>query len=251
MTSKIPSDAIEGLMKKAFIDEQIGPELFWDALLNAELTVPVAEDVESSNPGQFPMLLGQDADGEDVIWLFTSPATMKAYTEQDLKFIELAATTVFSKIRSLEHEVLLIGPQSLTLSMHPDLIDSLAEGKVPDFQLNTGEIVEGPETKNVLQVSSPLDETDELEESFIKVFEELPQVLEAAFVQVVDRIGSRLLLGLKMETESRDALRNVAEHVAKAAEGVLKKGKSMDITLMNGSLKEAFEKWGKVFYLKS
>jgi hypothetical protein len=40
----------------------------------------------------------------------------------------------------------------------------------------------------------------------------------------------------------------VAEVVAKAAEGILDKGSTMDITLMNGSLKDAFAKWGKPFF---
>jgi hypothetical protein len=36
--------------------------------------------------------------------------------------------------------------------------------------------------------------------------------------------------------------------IARASEGVLDKGKTLDITLISGSLKDAFEKFGKPFF---
>jgi hypothetical protein len=251
VSAKIPAEAIEGLMKKAFIEETISPELFWDALLNASLTVPLAKNIDSSDPtAQIPMLLGQHPDGDDVVWLFTSPTALKNYTEQDLPSVDVESQSIFSKVQTLEHEVLLIGPQNLTLSLHPDLIDALAEGRVPDFQFSGVEQKEGQEGELRLQVTAPTEKTAELEKRFTVLFQTMPDILEAAFVQVSDRLGSRLLLGITMAQESRDALRSAAERVASSAEGALHKGKSMDITLINGSLKEAFEKWGKFFYKK-
>jgi len=41
--AKIPPEALEGLMKKAFMDESLSPEHFWDALLNAHIYIPLAK----------------------------------------------------------------------------------------------------------------------------------------------------------------------------------------------------------------
>jgi hypothetical protein len=75
--------------------------------------------------------------------------------------------------------------------------------------------------------------------------------VEVEVVVVVEEGGDpRLLLGLRLTDTSRAHLKVIAQQVAKAAEGILDKGQSMDITLIDGSLKGAFEKWGKFFYKK-
>ena len=128
---------------------------------------------------------------------------------------------------------------------------------------------EGVETCDVpkeaqLFVGPPTEECIPFETRFTDLFVTIPEVLEASFIQIADDSrmsdsdvstddplsNSRFLLGLRLEPETRDVFQRVAQQVARSAEGILTKGKSMDITLMNGSLKEAFEKYGKKFYVK-
>jgi SseB protein C-terminal domain/SseB protein N-terminal domain len=242
----IPVEALEGVMTKAFVDKSVAPGLFWDALLKANLYTPISEDAgEIDESREFPMLLGVDDHGKNVVWFFTSPAAMVDYTGQTLRYVELPSSSMMANVRESEHEVFLIGPGALTLGLHPDLIDSLAEGKVPD--LNQEDIRHIPKDAQVY-VGAPTDNTTDLIKCFTTLFESTPNVTEAAFMQVADDSGSRLLLGISLKSETRDELKLIAQQVAEAAQGVLEKGKTMDITLINGSLKDAFDKWGVFFY---
>ncbi len=247
----IPKEALEGLMKKSFVDQEVPTGLFWDALLKANLYTPLVKGTQSRTASEddemdeYPLLLGVDSAGENVIWLFTSPDVLVAYVEQDLPFLELAAQNMFSKLLDVEYDVVLIGPKGLTLGLHPELIKTLSEGKVPETGDQKVKYV--PKDAEVF-IGAPKDETAALEAKFIEQFKELPDVREASFVQIADEAGSRLLLGLRLENETRDILKVVAKKLAEAAEGILAKGNTMDITLMSGSLHEGFKKWGKVFY---
>jgi hypothetical protein len=129
MSSSIPFEALEGLMRKAFIEGEAEPGLFWDAFLKANLYVPVSTGGETGyKPGpqkaegleEFPVLLGVDSSGNHVLWLFTSPHVMSDYTERDLAYLELPAPTILSNLIDSDYEVVLIGPERLTLSLHPD-----------------------------------------------------------------------------------------------------------------------------------
>jgi hypothetical protein len=244
----IPFEALEGVMKKAFLEQAIAPGLFWDALLKANLYVPLAADREMKDPDDIPMLLGVDPDGKHVVWLFTSPGVMLEYTEQQLPYKAFLSTFILSTFRETDRDVVLIGPEGLTLKLHPELVDSLSEGRVPE--VTEEQIRHVPKDQPVL-VGAPSEESVELESRFIELFESLPDVLEASFVTVAEEGGDpRLLLGLRLTDTSRAHLKVIAQQVAKAAEGILDKGQSMDITLIDGSLKGAFEKWGKFFYKK-
>ncbi len=243
---KIPFEALEGLMRKAFIEQSVNPGLFWDALLNSHLTVPLAKDADE-NDKQIPILLGQDSKGGHVVWLFTSVDAMVEYVEQDLKYMTMPAPKILDRLRESTHEIVLIGPDGITLNLHPELVASLADGRVPEQPVE--EVRNIPKDTSVY-VGKPEDDVVALESRFIELFNDLPTVTEACFIQIADDAGSRLLLGLKLLDESRENFKSVASQVAKAAEGVLEKGKTMDITLINRSLKDAFEKWGEPFYRK-
>lgn len=234
-------------MTKAFLEGTVAAGLFWDALLKCHLYVPVAVNARGAEEDEIPMLLGVGANGELVVWLFTSPEIMASYTERELTFKAVNARSLFASVADSEHEVVLIGPDGLTLSLHPDLIATLADGKVPEAPEE--EIRTVPKDTTV-SVGAPSDDSLDLEERFREVFSTMPEVIEAAFVQVGDDAGSRLLLGLRLEDQTEDGLRDVAGVVAKTAEGILEKGKTMDITLIDRSLKGAFEKWGKFFYCR-
>lgn len=240
----IPAAALEGLMKKAFQEQAVNPGLFWDALLNAHLVVPLAAEREEKE-GQIPILLGVDSEGNHVVWLFTSSQAMVEYIERDQRFLVMPSRDLFNQLQNNEHEIVLIGPDGLTLNMHPDLIASLAEGRVPEQPQE--EIRNIPKDTSVM-VGSPSEDTSALESKFKELFANVPDVLEACFIQIADDSGSRLLLGVRLTDESKDRFKQVAGLVAKAAEGVLEPGKTMDITLLDRSMKGAFEKWGKSFF---
>src|SRR5262245_10457226 len=93
----IPPEALEGLMTKSFVENKIEPGLFWDALLKANLYLPVsAKDASAGKEvdelsDEIPILLGTDAEGTEVLWLFTSPQIMRDYIEEDLPHREIAA----------------------------------------------------------------------------------------------------------------------------------------------------------------
>lgn len=244
----IPSRAVEGLMTKAFLEGTMAAGLFWDALLKCALYVPVQVDAPGAEEDEIPMLLGVGTNGELVVWLFTSPEAMASYTERELTFKSVPARSLFASVADSEHEVVLIGPDGLTLSLHPDLIATLADGKVPE---TPEEEVRYIPKKADVAVGEPSAESLPLEACFREAFAGMPEILEAAFIQVADDAGSRLLLGLRLVDQTEDGLRDVAGVVAKAAEGVLDKGKTMDITLIDRSLKGAFEKWGKFFYRRA
>src|ERR1044071_189180 len=218
----IPTEALEGLMKKAFVDQEAPAGLFWDALLKANLYTPLVKGTEpraateEDEMEEYPLLLGVDANGENVIWLFTSPAVMTGYIEQELPYLELGSQKMFSKLQEVEYEVVLIGPNGLTLGLHPQLIKTLSEGKVPEG--SDQKIRHIPKDAEVF-VGAPSENTKELEDRFIDLFKKIPGVQEASFVQISDDAGSRLLLGLKLEKESREELKIVAQRVAEAAEG--------------------------------
>jgi hypothetical protein len=249
----IPSEALEGLMRKAFIDGDVEAGLFWDAFIKSNVYVPLSQPTGEMKTGrqkadgleEFPVLLGVDSKGTHVLWLFTSPAVMLDYTERDLPYLELSATTVLNNVRDSEHEVVLIGPERLTLSLHPDLISSLADGNVPEPVDKKMKTV--PKEAEV-QVGPVQESTLALEERFKELFDSESSVLEATFIEVADDSGPRLLLGMRLSDESKANFRHIAALIAKASEGVLGKGKTMDITLINGSLKGAFEKYGKPFF---
>lgn len=249
----IPPEALEGLMKKAFNEGAFAPGLFWDALLNSHLYIPITdeEDGESGEASEraeeIPLLLGVDADGRQVIWLFTSPKSMFEYTEQDLKFRSILAPRLFGSLLETKYQIVLIGPEALTLSLHPDLVRSLSERKVPE--VSEGDIRHMPKDAQVF-VGKPSEDITNLEKKLTELFAGMPNVMEACFIQISYDGAPRLLLGLKLIEESKENLRRVAEAVAKASEGVLERGKEMDITLMNLSLKNAFAKWGVSFYKK-
>lgn len=253
MSSLIPHDALEGLMRKAFLEGVVEPGLFWDAFLKANLYVPISTGEGGFKPGpqkaegleEFPVLLGVDSSGSHVLWLFTSPTVMTDYTERDLAYLELPSGTILTNLRDSEYEVVLIGPERLTLSLHPDLIESLADGKVPEPADQEMKLVS---KKSQVQVGAVDDDTGPLEGRFKTLFENDDSVREAVFIKITDDSGPRLLLGLKLTDESKQNFRRVAGLIAKASEGVLEKGKTMDITLIGGSLKDAFEKFGKPFF---
>src|SRR5690242_10359769 len=87
----IPSEAVEGLMRKAFLDRTMAPGLFWDALLKADLVIPTSDDQEQApvdvpkdELDEVPMRLGVDSQGRYVVWLFTSLAALTDYTDREL-----------------------------------------------------------------------------------------------------------------------------------------------------------------------
>jgi hypothetical protein len=253
-TDLIPPSALEGLMKKTFVEQGTSAGLFWDALLKANLYAPLVKGTEpahwesdTEDLDDYPLLLGSDSEGKNIVWLFTSPSALKAYIEDDLPSLELPARQLFGKVSDIDYDIVLIGPEGITLGLHPELIQNLAEGKVPEGGDQKIRFV--PKDTKV-SVTVPTEDTTVLEGAFTTLFRSLPQVLEACFVEITDDLGTRLLLGLRLEAETRDALRKMAESITRAAEGVLDKGKTMDITLMNGTLKPAFDKYGKVFYKK-
>ncbi len=251
----IPSDALEGLMKKVFIEMAVDPGLFWDAILRAHLYIPISASKEQmKEPGfdpeqlaEIPVVLGRDAKGMDVLWLFTSPRIIQEYTEPDLPFLEFPAVKLFGSVKNLKYAVVLIGPDQITLELDPALVRTLSDGRAPEPGEENIRYI--PKDTSVT-VSSPPEDRVPLEKKFTEVFGDHPEVLEASFVQVSDDTGSRLLLGLKLVDESKEEFRRVAHLIAKAAEGTLDKGKTMDITLINGTLKDAFEKFGVSFYKK-
>lgn len=242
-------------MKKVFLESSLDPGLFWDGLLNAHLYVPLADhargfkkthkEIESFD--SVPVLLGVDSKGENILWIFTSPEVMVDYTEKNLTYIEVPAQKMMSLVKDASHEVILIGPERITLNLDPRLMNSLSLGKVPE---PPKEEIKYIPKESGLQVRSPIIETGPLEEKFKILFENVPEVLEATFVQIADASGERLLLGIKLENESKESFRLVAQLIARAAEGVLEKGKTIDITLIRGSLEKAFEKYGEAFYEK-
>jgi hypothetical protein len=244
----IPSKAVEGLMVKAFIEQTAASGLFWDALLKCHLYVPVSDKPEdATGDDEIPVLLGVGSGGELVVWIFTSPETMEAYTDRKLAYREVPAQTLLASVSDSEHDVVLIGPDGLTLSLHPDLIATLADGRVPE---PADEQVKTIAKQAQIFVGPPSVETKPLEEKFRSIFESMPNVQEATFLQVADDAGPRLLLGLRLKNGDENGLREVAAVVARAAEGILEKGKTMDVTLIDRSLKAAFEKWGKPFFIR-
>lgn len=240
-------------MKKVFVDMAVDPGLFWDAILRAHLFVPVSKaagpeaesGVDSEAEGEIPVVLGRDAKGNDVLWLFTSPKVIEEYTEQKLPYLELPSPKIFSTVKHLKYPIVLIGPGQVTLEMDSALVGTLSEGRVPE---KTEENIRYIAKETQVMVGAPMEDRAPLENKFRELFGAQEVVLEASFIQVSDDTGTRLLLGLKLKDESKDEFRRVAHIVANAAEGVLDKGKTMDITLMSGSLKEAFEKYGIVFF---
>lgn len=254
-------------MRKVFLDNAIEAGLFWDALLKANLYVPLAEDkpkekleeIPLETPDGYPMLLGVDADGNNIVWLFTSPTVMKEYLQHEYPHLEIGATEILAHFEESKNDVVLIGPEQLTLKLHPKLVASLAEGKVPEGVENTNIAKEAK-----VFVGPATEEAVALESKFKELFNSLPEVLEAVFIQVADDAimpaegeapptepaNARLLLGLRLQTESREAFQRIAQLIAKSSEGVLDKGRTMDITLIDGSLKEAFKKWGKPFFTR-
>lgn len=240
----IPTEALEGLMQKVFGEQAVSPGLFWDALLNAHLVVPMAK-TETVEEDQLPLLLGVDSEGRHIIWIFTSVPTMLAYVEMDVRYLIMPARELFSKLRGNSHEIFLIGPEGVTLELHPEFVVSLSEGRVPEPP--SEEIRHIPKDTTV-KVGKATDDASKLETHFRKLFLDLPEVLEACFIQIADDAGSRLLLGLRLTDESPEAFKIIASLVAKASEGILEKGKTMDITLINRSLKAAFEKYGESFF---
>jgi hypothetical protein len=251
----IPIEALEGLMRKAFLDNAVAPGLFWDALLKCNLYVPLSkkvnkEELEGGSKTQMdeiPLLLGVDSQGKHVLWLFTSPHVMVEYIEQDLPYLGMLTPNLLSNLKDSEHELVLIGPDGLTLGLNKGLVASLAEGKVPD---PPKEEVRHIAKDTEVYVGKPPEKPVALEERLTLLFKDLTEVTEACFIQIADDTGSRLLLGVKLTEESRQSLQKVAEAVAAAAQGILEKGKTMDITLMNGSLKAAFAKWGTSFFTR-
>lgn len=236
-------------MVKAFVEQTVAAGLFWDALLKCNLFVPVSDKTDpSAGDDEIPVLLGVGSGGELVIWLFTSVDAMNSYTERTLSYREVSARTLLASVSDSDHDVVLIGPDGLTLSLHPDLITTLADGKVPE---PADEQIKTVAKQAQIYVGPPSMETKQLEERFTTLFESMPHVLEATFLQVSDDAGPRLLLGLRLKEATENALRDVAGFVARAAEGILDKGQTMDITLIDRSLKSAFEKWGKPFFKRS
>jgi hypothetical protein len=167
------------------------------------------------------------------------------YTEQDLRYITMASGDLLKIVLQSKNNIVLIGPESLTLKLHRDLVSELSEGRVPTEPV---EQVKTVPKESMIYVGPRSDDASVLEARFRNLFAAHPEVLEAGFVQIRDDSGSRLLLGLKLEDESRAAFQAIAALVAKAAEGALPPSKTMDITLTSGSLKEAFEKFGHPFY---
>jgi len=246
----IPAEALEGLMKKAFQEQSVNPGLFWDAFVNAHLVVPLAGpkvEVESEDDRQIPLLLGMDSEGKYVVWIFTSPQAMVDYVEKDLRYLTMSSRDLLKQLVGNSHEIVLIGPDGITLNLHPDLVSSLAEGRVPE---QPAEEIRHIPKDTVVSVGKPVDDPTALESKFKELFLTLPEVLEGCFIQIADDAGSRLLLGVRLQDESREAFKRIASLVANAAEGVLEKGKTMDITLLDRSMKAAFEKWGTPFYKK-
>lgn len=243
----IPAEALEGLMKKAFQEQTVNPGLFWDALVNAHLVVPLAQSLAEDDDRQIPMLLGVDPEGKNVVWLFTSAPAMVEYIEKDLRYLTMPAKELLNRLSDSKHDIVLIGPDGITLNLHPELVASLGEGRVPEQPVE--EVRHIPKDTTV-SVGPPIDDASKLETRFTELFRAHSEVLEARFIQISDDAGSRLLLGLRLTDQSQDAFRKIAQLVAKAAEGVLEKGKTMDITLLDRSLKDAFEKFGSAFYLK-
>ncbi|MFN0117016.1 MAG: SseB family protein [Elusimicrobiota bacterium] len=247
--SLIPSEALEGLMKKAFIENAAPPGLFWDALIKAKLFVPIdsKEKIQHNDdlPDRLPMRLGLDSKGQYIAWAFTSPQAMVSYTESDMTFLGMPAQLLLKRLQFLEFDMVLIGPEGLTLGLDSKLVDNLIKGEVPEAPIS--EIRNIPQDAQML-VGAPTISTEMLEKKLLTLFLELKEVVAASFLQIQDDKGDRLLLGLTLSDESKDDLRRVASYVAGAAEGVLEKGNSIDITLINGSLKAAFEKYGKNFF---
>lgn len=243
----IPFEALEGLMRKAFQEQTVNPGLFWDAFLNSHLVVPLSGKAPVEDDGKIPMLLGQDSEGKNVVWVFTSSHAMVEYIERDLRYLTMPAKELMKRLEGNAHDVVLIGPDGITLNLHPDLIASLAEGKVPE---QPAEEVRNIPKNTTVSVGEAGEDAHPLETRFRALFLRHPEVLEATFIQIADDSGARLLLGLRLENESREELKRIAGLVAQAAEGILEKGKTMDITLLDRSMKDAFEKWGTPFYRK-
>jgi hypothetical protein len=246
---RIPANALEGLMKKAFREQTVNPGLFWDALLNANLISPLAGgpagEAESPDPKSLPLLLGEGEDGERVVWLFTSPEAMFDYTERELRYVTMASRDLLKVVLQSKNNIVLIGPDGMTLNLHRTLVTSLSEGKVPT---EPAEEIRTVPKEATIYVGPRADDASVLEARFRNLFANHPEVLVADFVQIRDDAGSRLLLGLKLEDESRAAFQAIAALIAKAAEGALPPSKTIDITLISGSLKGAFEKFGHPFY---
>jgi len=245
--SKIPIEALEGLMRKVFVERSIPPDLFWDAALKADLYVPLSQRSEQEEDKSIQ--LGVDSKGQNILWVFTSPNVLHEYTERYFTCYGLVGQEMFKKIKDIPHPVILIGPEGITLSLDAKLIQSLADGKVPVLKEKDAEPL--TQTLRLKVTRAAEEELKPLEDRFVPLFQALTEVLAASFIKVEDEnSGARLLLGLRLETNNRDSLKRIATEVAKAAEGVLDQGKTMDITLIDGSLKDAFEKWGKTFYKK-
>jgi len=249
---KIPSNALEGLMRKAFREQTVSPGLFWDALLNSNLVAPLAplkkDESEQPDPARLPLLLGEGDSGERVVWLFTSSESMIDYTEQELRYVSMASRDLLKIVLQSKNNIVLIGPDGLTLKLHRELVAALSEGRVPTEPVE--ELKTVPK-ESMIYIGPRSDDASVLEARFRNLFASHPEVLEAGFVQIRDDAGSRLLLGLKLEDESRAAFQAIAALVAKAAEGALPPSKTMDITLTSGSLREAFKKFGHPFYKKN
>ena len=243
----ITYQALEALMVKAFVEQSVAPGLFWDALLRAKLYLPLPSPNQEPDPdkNEIAFLLGVDEEEKRVIWAFTSSVALVDYLEEEFPCQEIEALTFLKSVRNSQYEVVLIGPKALTLRLHPDLMASLSQGEVPEL---TEEYIYTVPKDTQVMGGPPKEEPFALQQKFSELFKETPEVLEASFIQISDSFGSRLLLGLRLQSESREQLKTIASLIAKSAEGILDKGEIMDITLINGSLKEAFKKWGKPFF---
>lgn len=245
----IPPEALEGLFRKAFLDRTLQPGLFWEGLLKSDLYVPVSELVEppedDADSTELPVVLGQDEGGKRVAWLFTSPNAMIEYMEKEFPVLAMAAPKLLGRVLDFNVDIVLIGPDGIVLRLHPELVRGLADGRAPDGLEEEERTI--PKEAQVY-VGRPSEDTTALETRFAELFRELPLVLEAQFLQISDESGPRLVMGLKLSDDSHDSLRQVGELIAKAAQGVLDKGKQMEVTLINRSLKGAFDKWGRTFF---
>lgn len=245
----IPPEALEGLFRKAFLDRTLQPGLFWEGLIKSDLFVPVAQGAEVPDPdtdgAEIPIVLGQDETGKRVAWVFTSPGAMVEYMEKEFPVMAMAAPRLLKRVLEFEVDIVLIGPDGVVLRLHPELVRGLSEGKAPETLEEEERTV--PKEAQVY-VGRPSEDTTALEARFKELFETVPEVKEAQLLQMSDDAGPRLVMGLRLNDDSKDALRRVGELIAKAAQGVLDKGKSMEVTLINRSLKGAFEKWGKTFF---
>jgi len=189
--ANIPIKALEGLMKKVFVDMSLQPGLFWDAALKSNLYLPLARPIkEADEGGDLPIQLGLDNQGKSVLWIFTSPQAMTDYTEKDFSYFKLPGKKMFERIKKTKHEIILIGPEGITLNLDSGLVTSLAEGKVPQ---PPEENVRNIPKDTKVKVGRAIDNTEELEDKFSVLFDEMEEVEEASFIQVEDDRGNEIL----------------------------------------------------------